>query len=162
MRATLKAALADRLIMGMPMSMRHMQGMSQVVHTAMLVMAEASHRVYANLPMRFALTSDGRNRLMSNTTPLFTPRGLPRQAGQASLCAPGVASETVMRSVQCPVAGLLLALHVGHVCQEARQDLVVVLEERLPLVEGIDLSHVLVRQREIEEVDVVRDVRGCL
>ena len=36
------------------------------------------------------------------------------------------------------------------------------LEERLPLVEGIDLSHVLVRQREIEEVDVVRDVRGRL
>lgn len=59
----------------------HMQGISQVVHTAMLVMAEASHRVCANFPMRFALTSDGRNRLMSNTTPLFTPRGLPRQAG---------------------------------------------------------------------------------
>ena len=43
MRATLKAALADRLIMGMPMSMRHMQGISQAVHTAMLVIAGASH-----------------------------------------------------------------------------------------------------------------------
>ena len=42
------------------------------------------------------------------------------------------------------VIGLLLALHVGHVCEEPSQDLVVVLEERLPLVEGIDLGHVLV------------------
>lgn len=144
--------------MGMPMSMRHMQGISQVVHTAMLVIAEASHRVCANLPMRFALTSDGRNRLMSNTTPLFTPRGLPRQAGQASLCAPGVATETVVRLAQCAVVGLLLSVHVGHVCEEPGQDLVVVLEERLPLVEGIDLGHVLVGQRKVEQVDVLSDV----
>ena len=58
--------------------------------------------------------------------------------------------------------GLLLALHVGHVREELGQDLVVVLKERLPLVEGIDLSHVLVREREIEQVDVVRDVRRRL
>ena len=55
--------------------------------------------------------------------------------------------------------GLLLALHVGHVCQEARQGLVGVLEERLPLVEGIDLGHVLVGQRKVEQVDVLSDVR---
>ena len=72
MRATPKAALAERLIMGMPVSMPQKQGTSQIVHTAMLVMAEAFHRVCANLPVRFALTSDGRNRLMSNATPLFT------------------------------------------------------------------------------------------
>lgn len=58
--------------------------------------------------------------------------------------------------------GLLLALHVGHVCEEPGQDLVVVLEERLPLVEGADLGHVLVGQREIEQVDVLSDVRWRL
>ena len=58
--------------------------------------------------------------------------------------------------------GLLLALHVGHVCEEARQDLVVVLEERLSLVEGIDLGHVLVGQRKVEQVDVLSDVRRRL
>ena len=57
------------------------------------------------------------------------------------------------------VVGLLLSVHVGHVCEEPGQDLVVVLEERLPLVEGIDLGHVLVRQHEIEQVDVLSDVR---
>ena len=36
------------------------------------------------------------------------------------------------------------------------------LEERLPLVEGIDLGHVLVGQREIEQVDVLSDVRWRL
>ena len=58
--------------------------------------------------------------------------------------------------------GLLLALHVGHVCEEPGQDLVVVLEEQLPLVEGVDLGHVLVGQREVEQVDVLSDVRWCL
>ena len=62
----------------------------------------------------------------------------------------------------CAVVGLLLALHVGHVREEPSQDLVVVLEERLPLVEGIDLGHVLVGQREIEQVDVLSDVRRRL
>ena len=36
MRATPKAALADRLIMGMPVSMPQKQGTSQIVHTATL------------------------------------------------------------------------------------------------------------------------------
>lgn len=58
--------------------------------------------------------------------------------------------------------GLLLALHVGHICEEPGQDLVVVLEERLPLVEGIDLGHVLVGQRKVEQVDVLSDVRRRL
>lgn len=58
--------------------------------------------------------------------------------------------------------GLLLALHVGHVREELGQDLVVVLEERLPLVEGIDLGHVLVSQRKVEQVDVLSDVRRRL
>ena len=67
-----------------------------------------------------------------------------------------------MRSAQCAVAGLLLSVHVGHVCEEPGQDLVVVLEERLPLVEGVDLGHVLVGQCEIEQVDVLSDVRRRL
>lgn len=67
-----------------------------------------------------------------------------------------------MRLAQCAVVGLLLALHVGHVCEEPGQDLVVVLEERLPLVEGIDLGHVLVGQRKVEQVDVLSDVRRRL
>lgn len=58
--------------------------------------------------------------------------------------------------------GLLLALHVGHVCEEPGQGLVVVLEERLPLVEGIDLGHVLVGQRKVEQVDVLSNVRRRL
>ena len=36
------------------------------------------------------------------------------------------------------------------------------LEERLPLVEGVDLGHVLVGQRKVEQVDVLSDVRWRL
>ena len=91
-------------------------------------------------------------------------RGLSRDSLEGCSRPPRIPSQVEDQADRGDVQGmgLLLALHVGHVCQEARQGLVGVLEERLPLVEGIDLSHVLVRQREIEEVDVVRDVRGRL
>ena len=87
-------------------------------------------------------------------------RGLSRDSLEGCSRPPRIPSQVEDQADRGDVQGmgLLLALHVGHVCQEARQGLVGVLEERLSLVEGIDLSHLLVRQREVEEVDVLSDV----
>ena len=91
-------------------------------------------------------------------------RGLSRDSLEGCSRPPRIPSQVEDQADRGDVQGmgLLLALHVGHVCQEARQGLVGVLEERLPLVEGIDLGHVLVGQRKVEQVDVLSDVRRRL
>ena len=108
-----------------------------------------------------------------------------RLKGQLSLAAPHLAEEDIVveagelgrkiaqlvmtcRLLHCHCLFLqygkllLLAVHVGHKCSELCQSLLCVFEHGLTAVKSGDLCHFLVRQSEVEELDVLCDVGGSL
>ena len=74
----------------------------------------------------------------------------------------GASKLTVERRRLLDVSLLLLAVDVRREGREEVLDLRRALEDRLALVESVDLRHLLVRQLEIEQVEVLSDMRRGL